>query len=285
MGTAPPLPPACQPGSRAGVGAFPRAHEAITLSMAASNEPRVLITRRAFDGVIFDLDGVLTPTAEVHRLAWAAVFDEFLRERARERGERFRPFTEADYLLHVDGRSRHSGVELFLASRGIPPSERLVACLARLKNEAFLQVLRTEGVRPYPSSVERVMALRRAGFRVAVISASRNCLEVLRAARILRLFDTVVDGVLAARLGLSSKPSPDIFLEAAVRLGTVPERSVVVEDAIAGVQAGRAGGFELVVGVARDRSGAELLESGADVVVADLSALEVVDDAGVQPLI
>ncbi|MDR8411694.1 HAD-IA family hydrolase [Nonomuraea sp. 3-1Str] len=223
---------------------------------------------------VFDTDGVVTDTARVHAAAWKRVFDAFLRERATRYGEPFRPFDAGeDYLRHVDGRSRTDGVRGFLGSRGLPHDPDTVRELASRKDACFLAEIRDHGVAAFPSSVELARELRRRGVRTAVVSASRNCAEVLRAAGADGLFDVRVDGVDAARLGLAGKPDPALFLEAARRLRAAPERTAVVEDALAGVEAGRRGRFGLVVGVDRHARRADLLAAGADVVVTDLADL------------
>ncbi|GAT71027.1 hydrolase [Planomonospora sphaerica] len=230
------------------------------------------LTRTA--AVIFDTDGVVTDTARVHAAAWKRVFDAFLRERADRYGEPLRPFDPGeDYLRHVDGRSRADGVRAFLTSRGIAPAAGEVELLASRKDACFLAEIREHGVAPFPSTAVLARELRGRGVRTAVVSASRNCAEVLRAAGVSGLFDVRVDGVDAARLHLAGKPDPALFLEAARRLGAAPERTAVVEDALAGVEAGRRGRFGLVVGVDRHGRGRALLAAGADLIVADLSEL------------
>jgi beta-phosphoglucomutase family hydrolase len=234
------------------------------------------------DAAVLDTDGVITDTARVHAAAWKRAFDAFLRHRAQERGEAFRPFdTGADYALHVDGRPRADGVRAFLASRGIdlpeeaPPGSDTpsVAALAAAKDAAFRALLDRDGVTAFPSTVALVRRLRRSGVGVAAASASRNCARVLAAAGVDGLFDARVDGVDAARLDLAGKPAPDLFLEAARRLGAPPARTAVIEDSLAGVEAGRRGGFALVVGVDRTGRSAALAAHGAHVVVADLAEL------------
>jgi beta-phosphoglucomutase family hydrolase len=217
---------------------------------------------------LFDLDGVLTTTAEVHARAWKEMFDAFL----RERGER--PFElPRDYDRYVDGKPRLDGVRAFLGARGIAADEELVRALGDRKNKLVLSLIRSEGVRVYEGSIRYVEAVRDAGLRRAVVSSSANAREVLAAAGIEHLFEAVVDGIVAAREGLPGKPAPDIFLAGARALDTPPPNAAVFEDALAGVEAGRRGGFGFVVGV--DRSGqAEALKAhGADVVVADLGEL------------
>ena len=233
-----------------------------------------------FDAVIFDMDGVITDTAEVHAAAWTRLFDGYLAERSGRTGDaQERPFDADDYRRFVDERSRQDGVRGFLASRGIhlpegepddPPGRETVRGLGNRKDRDFVAVLRQQGARPFGSSVALVRALRAAGVATAVISASRNALEVLEAAGVADLFDARVDGAVAGRLGLPGKPDPAVFLEAAARLGVDPARAVVVEDALAGVEAGRRGGFGLVIGVDRTGRAEAMREHGAHVVVDDL---------------
>jgi alpha,alpha-trehalase len=237
-----------------------------------------------FDAVIFDLDGVITDTASVHEAAWKQMFDHWLANRAHSEGEDHRPFSEDDYYAYVDGKPRYDGVRSFLASRGIslprgqpsdPPTAETACGLGNRKDELFLALLREGGVASFPSSLELLRRLRADGSRTAIISASRNCVQVLEAAGIASLFDAKVDGVDAEELGLEGKPAPAVFLEAASRLGVKPERAAVVEDALAGVEAGHRGGFGLVIGIDRGGHAEALRERGADVVVGDLSAVRV----------
>ena len=234
------------------------------------------------EAVVFDTDGVLTDTASVHAVAWKRLFDEYLQLRAVRDSEPFQPFTEADYLAHVDGRSRYDGVAGFLASRGIalawgdpgdPPDRETVCGLGNTKDQFFVAHLRDQGAQAFPTSVAFVRRLRERGLRTAAVSASRNMVAVLASAGLRELFDAEVDGVEADRLGLAGKPDPALFLEAARRLGVAPARAAVVEDALAGVEAGRRGRFGVVVGVDRGGQAAALAERGADVVVADLREL------------
>jgi beta-phosphoglucomutase family hydrolase len=217
---------------------------------------------------LFDLDGVLTTTAEVHAQAWKEMFDAFLGERGEP------PFElPGDYDEYVDGKPRLDGVRAFLASRGIAADDELVRTLGERKNELVLTHIRTEGVKVYDGSVRYVEAARAAGLRRAVVSSSANAWEVLRAAGIEHLFEAVIDGIVAAREGLPGKPAPDTVLAGARALDTPAPHAAVFEDALVGVEAGRRGGFGFVVGV--DRSGqAETLKArGADIVVSDLSEL------------
>lgn len=230
--------------------------------------------------VIFDMDGVITDTAAVHCRAWKAMFDDYLSEVARRTGQSQRPFEDADYLRYVDGKSRTDGARSFLASRGIElpegdpgdsPEQQTVCGVAKRKDDVFLGVLAASGAKAFPSSVALVRQLQDYGVGTAVISASRNCHAVLEAAGIGDLFPVRVDGRECARLRLPGKPSPAVLLEAAERLGVDPARAVIVEDAQAGVRAGRAGNFGLVIGVDRCGQADQLFAEGADVVVADLA--------------
>jgi beta-phosphoglucomutase family hydrolase len=233
--------------------------------------------------LLFDLDGVLTQTAKVHAAAWKEMFDEYLRERAKRTGEPFRPFdAHADYDAYVDGKPRYDGVRSFLASRGIdlpqgtpddPPGNETVDGLGNRKNELVLKLIHDQGVQPYEGSVRFVRAAIEAGYPRAVVSSSTNCRDVLRAAGIDDLFDTIVDGVVAERERLQGKPAPDTFLAAARALGKQAAESAVFEDALAGVEAGRAGEFGWVVGVDRVGQRDALLAHGADIVVEDLAEL------------
>jgi len=241
------------------------------------------VTLRDFDAVLFDLDGVLTTTRTVHAAAWKRMFDEFLAEWDAEHGTSLAPFDErSDYASAVDGKPREIGVRDFLASRGItlppgtpdaPPEELSEWGLGNRKQVLVEDEIARNGVEAFPGSVAWVRELREAGLRTAVVSSSRNCAAVLDAAGIANLFDARVDGDTALELGLPGKPAPDGFLEGARRVGATPERAVVVEDALAGVAAGRAGGFGLVIGVNRDHHTQALRDNGADLVVDDLGEL------------
>lgn len=232
---------------------------------------------------LFDLDGVLTQTARVHAQAWKEMFDAFLRERSERGGEPFVPFDPvADYSAYVDGKPRYDGVRSFLASRGIqlpegdpsdPPSAETVFGLGNRKNELLLALLRRDGVEVYEGSVRYVRAVRDAHLNRAVVSASANTREVLKAARIENLFEVRIDGIVAAERHLRGKPAPDPFLAAAEELKVPAADAAVFEDALAGVEAGRAGDFGYVVGVDRVGQRQALLEHGADVVVDDLAEL------------
>jgi beta-phosphoglucomutase family hydrolase len=238
------------------------------------------------DGIeacLFDLDGVLTQTAKVHAAAWKQMFDEYLEDRARRTGEELAPFDAGhDYAEYVDGKPRYDGVRSFLAARGIelpegdpgdPPSAETVQGLGNRKNELVLALLKRDGVEPYEGSVRYVHAVREAGLQTAVVSASANCKEVLEAAGIEDLFEVRIDGIVVEQRHLRGKPAPDTFLTAAKELGVEPAEAAVLEDALAGVEAGRAGNFGFVIGVDRTGQRDALLEHGADVVVSDLAEL------------
>jgi alpha,alpha-trehalose phosphorylase len=223
-----------------------------------------------YDAFLFDLDGVLTSTAALHQRCWKQVFDEALADWTARTGEPQEPFGEADYLAHVDGKPRHDGARDFLAARGVDGD---VDAIADRKQALVERELGEGGVEAFPGSVAWVLHLLRGGMRTAVVSSSANCDDVLRAAGIASLFELTVDGHDIAQLGLRGKPAPDGFLEAARRLDVAPERAVVVEDAIAGVAAGRAGAFGLVIGVARSATPSDLRSAGADLVVEDLQEM------------
>jgi beta-phosphoglucomutase family hydrolase len=232
---------------------------------------------------LFDLDGVLTRTATVHAAAWKQMFDGFLEEWSTRTGQTFVPFDAGrDYDNYVDGRPRLEGTRGFLQSRGIdlpegspddPPGTLTIHGLSNKKNDLVLRLLREGGVEVYEGSVRFVEAARDAGLRTAVVSSSANTAEVLEAAGISHLFDARIDGIVAAERHLRGKPAPDTFLAGAAALGVGPESAAVFEDALVGVEAGRAGSFALVVGVDRVGQADELRRHGADVVVGDLSEL------------
>jgi len=255
--------------------------------MAATSEPPNLTPtsgiRLNFDAVVFDMDGVITRTAAVHSQAWKRMFDEYLQARAQQLAGPFHEFThEGDYLRFVDGRPRYKGVETFLQSRGInlpfgtpedKPGKETVCGLGNRKNELFNRIVACEGVGIYESSINLIRELLALGVRVGLATSSKNSALVLGKAGIESLFETKVDGIVSARLGLKGKPEPDIFTTASDNLGVVYARAVVVEDAVSGVQAGAKGKFGLVIGVARENNTAELRHNGADVVVTDLAEL------------
>lgn len=234
-------------------------------------------------GCLFDLDGVLTQTAKVHAAAWKEMFDGFLRDWSRRTGQPFVPFDPvADYDQYVDGKPRYDGTRSFLQSRGITlpegsendaPDAQTVHGLGNRKNELVLRRIKEDGVEPYEGSVRYVKAVREAGLRRAVVSSSANARDVLAAAGIADLFEVRIDGAVAQQEHLHGKPAPDTFLAGARALGLAPTAAVVFEDALAGVEAGRAGGFGFVVGVDRVGQADALKAHGADVVVTDLADL------------
>ena len=241
------------------------------------------ITRDRYDAVLFDLDGVITNTANMHAACWKQMFDEYLQKRAAGRGEPFRPFELAtDYRIYVDGKPRFDGVRDFLTARGIqlqegspddPPQAETVCGLGNRKNELVNKVIEEVGVKPYEGTVKLIHQLRHQGFKIAVVTSSQNCDAVLKAAKLGAFFKVRVDGNTIHAQHLSGKPAPDTFLTAAQQLGVDPTRAVVVEDAISGVEAGCNGNFGLVIGVARKGNAEELRRHGAHLVVNDLGEL------------
>lgn len=237
----------------------------------------------AFKAVIFDLDGVITKTAAVHTKAWKKVFDAFLRQKAQEENVPFSEFTQDDYLNYVDGKPRYQGVASFLKSRNIElpwgtpedsPSMKTVCGLGNRKNEAFLNTLNEEGAEVYPSTKKLLLELKDAGVKLGVASSSKNCRAVLEAVQLDSLFEARVDGVVSAELKLKGKPAPDIFIKACELLNAEPSQSIVVEDAVSGVQAGANGKFGLTVGIARKNNSHELEQNGAGYVVNDLAEVD-----------
>ncbi|MFK7919114.1 MAG: HAD family hydrolase [Ilumatobacter sp.] len=221
------------------------------------------------DGVLFDLDGVITPTAEIHEHAWGELFAGY-------------EYTEADYLEHIDGKPRYDGVRTFLSSRNIElpagdpsdaPGDATVCALGNRKNALFNEILERDGIAPYPGSQATLDLLAAANVPAAIVSSSRNAVPVLLAAGLADRFDVVVDGLVSAELGLAGKPAPDGYLLGAQRLGVTPQRTVVVEDATSGVAAGHAGRFAVTIGVDRGAGHDTLLAHGATFVVDDLSDL------------
>lgn len=241
------------------------------------------VNRDQYDAVLFDLDGVITNTATLHATCWKQMFDEYLRERAEQKGEAFRPFDLAtDYRLYVDGEPRFDGVRDFLRSRRIqlpegtpddPADVETVHGLGNRKNELVNRAIAELGVEPYAGTVQFIHQLRGDGFKIAVVTSSQNCDAVLRAAKLDDLFEVRVDGNLIQAQRLAGKPAPDTFLIAAKQLGVEPIRTVVIEDAISGVEAGSNGKFGLVIGVARKGNAEELKRHGAHLVVDDLGEL------------
>lgn len=228
------------------------------------------------DAVLFDLDGVLTPTALVHERAWQQLFDEYLAQVGQS------PYKESDYFDFIDGKPRFDGVRDFLASRGIvveegpfddDPSSNTVHGLGNRKNLVFNTIITTQGVEPYPGSVRFIEAAQAQGLKLAVVSSSRNAPAVLEAAGLAKYFEVVVDGELAAAKGIPGKPAPDTYTYGAQLLGVPSNRALVVEDAVSGVQAGAAGDFRAVIGIDRGAGHQTLLQAGADYVVDDLDEL------------
>lgn len=236
-----------------------------------------------FKAVVFDLDGVITKTALVHAASWKAMFDEYLRLREKRNGEPFKEFThENDYLPYVDGRPRYKGVQAFLESRGIDipfgdpaddPDQETCCGLGNKKNITFRAILERDGVAVYNSTVRWIKELKECGVHVGVASSSKNCQLILQKTGMEPLFETRVDGVVSAEMGLHGKPQADIFLTAAKNMGHEPEEAIVVEDAVSGVQAGRNGKFGLTIGIARENNENELKENGADVVITDFEGV------------
>ncbi len=236
-----------------------------------------------FEAVIFDLDGVITKTALVHSAAWKKMFDDYLLTREKRDGEKFQEFShEKDYLPFVDGKPRYKGVASFLESRNIDipfgdpadsPEMETICGLGNMKNKAFNDVLEKDGVEVYESTVALIHELKDKGIHVGVASSSKNCKAVLEKAGLLNLMETRVDGVVSAEIGLNGKPEPDIFTTAADNLGIPYDKAVVVEDAVSGVQAGKAGNFGLVLGIARENNLKELKVNGADIVVEDIAEI------------
>ncbi len=236
------------------------------------------IDHEKYDAVLFDLDGVVTKTADTHANAWKNLFDEYLNKKST--ADCFLPFDPGDdYLKYVDGKPRYKGVQAFLASRNIDipygyvddaPDQDTICGLGNRKNQLFSELLKTEGVKVYDSTIHLIKQLRKNGLKTAIVSSSKNCRKVLKAAKIEALFDTRVDGVVSAKLGLTGKPEPDIFIEAAKQLDADPDRCVVVEDALSGVEAGKKGGFGMIIGVNRADHAEGLKQKGAHLVVSDL---------------
>ena len=223
----------------------------------------------AYAGVLFDLDGVITPTAEIHEHAWGELFADF-------------DYTGADYLRYIDGKPRYDGVRSFLSSRNVElpdgdptdvPGDDTVCAMGNRKNELFNTILERDGIAPYPSSLATLELLDAAGIPSAIVSSSKNARNVLDASGLGTRFDVVVDGVVAASEHIAGKPAPDMFLYAARKIGVDPAGAVVVEDAVSGVTAGAAGGFAVVIGVDRGAGAETLLDHGATFVIADLAEL------------
>jgi alpha,alpha-trehalase len=240
-----------------------------------------------FSASIFDLDGVVTHTASLHSRAWKAAFDEYLKTRSQSEGVDFVPFDiRGDYLKYVDGKPRYQGVQSFLESRGIhipfgtpadEPSANTYCGVGNRKNELYNSLIDTEGVEVFDSTVSLIGELRTRGIRVGLMSSSKNTEQILRRTGLTDLFEARVDGVVSEKIGLRGKPHPDAFLKTAELLGTSPDKALVVEDAVSGVEAGCQGGFGLVIGVDREGHPESLRAAGADIVVQDLAELTVDD--------
>jgi beta-phosphoglucomutase family hydrolase len=241
------------------------------------------ISRDRYEGVLFDMDGVITDTVGIHATCWKTMFDEYLQKRATQNAEPFVPFDlVTDYKLQVDGKPRYEGVRDFLTSRGIvlpegtpedPPTAETVCGLGNRKNELVNDLLASTGIEAYSGTIALLRHLRKMGIKTAVVTSSQNCQAILQAAKVDDLFDARVDGDVLVEQALAGKPAPDSFLKAAEMLGVTPERAAVIEDAISGVKAGVQGGFGLVIGVARKGNAEELKAHGAHLVVNDLAEL------------
>ena len=250
---------------------------------ARQSESKRAITRDRYDAVLLDLDGVITDTASLHAACWKQMFDDYLQNRATQRGEAFRPFDIAtDYRLYVDGKPRIDGARDFLTSRNIqlpegspddPPQAETVGGLANRKDGLVNKIIEDVGVEPYEGSVKFLHQLRHQGFKIAVVTSSEHCETALRVAKLDAFFDIRVDGNTILAEHLAGKPAPDTFLMAAKLLGVEPSRAVVIEDALSGVEAGSNGNFGLVIGVARKGNAEELQQHGAHIVVNDLGEL------------
>lgn len=247
-------------------------------------EKETTVNMDRFEAAILDMDGVITRTARAHAAAWKKMFDDYLAERSEREGKGYLPFDDRDdYYRYVDGKPRYDGVRSFLESRevhlpfghpGDPPGFETVCGLGNRKNGYFLKHIEEEGVEVYESTTDFVERMKNMNRGVAVISSSRNARAVLEAAGVRELFPVIVDGVDMAERNIAGKPAPDIFLEAAGQLRVAPDAAMVIEDAQSGVEAGRAGGFALVIGIDRSGSNPGLSSSGADIVVSDLSDIK-----------
>lgn len=248
---------------------------------------KAIISKKNFDAVILDLDGVITSTATTHARAWKMMFDSYLIERSERTGEQFYPMDiHQDYLQYIDGRSRYDGADAFLKSRNIhigfgspddPPGNETVCGLANQKNNLYHLLLDKEGVTVFKDTVSRILEWRQQGIYTGVISASKNCREVLKAAELLNLFDIIIDGNVAEKFDIKGKPAPDMFLFALYRLEIPPSRAAMVEDAIAGIKAGKAGKFKCAIGIARQGNKDDLYNAGADIVVSSMDEISSVE--------
>ncbi len=278
---------------RASRSSNPQPRSAMVQRHAFESTPMIPFPAHRLDAVIFDMDGVVSDTARVHERCWKRVFDDYLRDHSARTGAVLRLFDEKDYARYVDGKPRYDGVECFLSSRGIslapgapsdPPGQDTVCALGNLKDRDFERAVTEEGVTLFESTIAFLRTLRSHGLSSALISSSRHARLILEQVDIEHLFDTIIDGIDAEALELPGKPDPAIFITAARHLHVVPARAAVVEDALAGVEAGHRGGFGFVIGIGRSSHADELLEHGASVVVKDLSELEWQPDGTREPL-
>jgi beta-phosphoglucomutase family hydrolase len=239
-----------------------------------------------FKAIVFDLDGVITKTAVTHVKAWKQIFDKFLKNKAEREQIPYKEFTETDYIKYVDGKPRFEGVASFLKSREIniphgsrddSPEEETISGLGNRKNEIFLEILQKEGTEVYPSSKKLLLDLKKTSVKTGVASSSKNCRKILETVGLLHIFDALVDGIVSEETGLKGKPEPDIFLRTCELMGSKPEETIVVEDAVSGVQAGAKGNFGLTLGVARKKNKEYLLINGADYVVTDMEEVNGVE--------
>jgi alpha,alpha-trehalase len=254
--------------------------------MNAADDGRTISASR-YDAWLFDLDGVVTDTARVHGAAWKKTFDEYLEKVAERDGVPFVPFEiNPDYFEYVDGKPRYDGVDSFLRGRSIelpwgtpddPPDEETVCGIGNEKNLLFNEILEKRGADIFDSTVSLIRELRRRGLKLAVVTSSKNCTTILKVAELSDLFDVQIDGVVAETEGIPGKPNPDMYLEAAKRLGVAIDHCVVIEDAVSGIQAGRAGNSGLVIGIARHDTPDVLLANGADFVVGDMAEISISD--------
>jgi trehalose 6-phosphate phosphatase len=250
--------------------------------MNQSEQAHAQIDLDKYEAAIFDMDGVVTETARAHNASWKRMFDAYLKDRTRREGETYKPFEDDDYYRYVDGNPRYEGAASFLESRGIDlpygspddaPDKETVCGLGNRKNKYFHKYLKENGADFYESTVEFIGKLKSRNISTAVISSSRNAKAVLSAAGVQDIFQATIDGVYAAEHDLKGKPEPDIFLEAAGKLNVRPEKTMVIEDAVSGVEAGKRGDFGLVIGIDRSGNNPEIRNHSADIVLSDLSEI------------
>jgi beta-phosphoglucomutase family hydrolase len=239
-----------------------------------------------FKAIVFDLDGIITKTAVTHFSAWKNIFDEYMKKKAEEEQLTFNEFTQSDYLDYVDGKPRYEGVASFLESRGIKlpfgskndyAEKETISGIGNRKNDVFIEILKKEGTEVYPSSIKLLLDLKNTSVKIGVASSSKNCHTILENVNLLNIFDAMVDGIVSEETGLKGKPEPDIFIKACEIMSCKPEESIVVEDAVSGVQAGAKGRFGMTLGVARKDNKEDLLKNGADYVVTDLEEVNGVE--------